>query len=102
MKDLAPSVELGVSQRRGVNATAPKVWLKNELVRVGLAESLCTYVMMVREASLQKISKVLDAFTLLDVIICSSKLTKMPLTSIICFTSLLLFIWFWTLLYSYL
>uniref|UniRef100_A0A8C4DA90 Aquaporin 7 n=1 Tax=Dicentrarchus labrax TaxID=13489 RepID=A0A8C4DA90_DICLA len=47
MKDLMQSVELGVSQRKGVNVTGPKVWLKNEVVRVGLAESLCTYVMMV-------------------------------------------------------
>ncbi|XP_022600529.1 aquaporin-7-like [Seriola dumerili] len=47
MKDLVQSVELGVSQRKGIKATRPKVWLKNELVRVGLAESLCTYVMMV-------------------------------------------------------
>lgn len=46
MKDLVQSVELGVSQRKGVNLTRPKVWLKNELVRVGLAEVLCTYVMM--------------------------------------------------------
>uniref|UniRef100_A0A3Q1EBT8 Aquaporin 7 n=1 Tax=Acanthochromis polyacanthus TaxID=80966 RepID=A0A3Q1EBT8_9TELE len=46
MKDLAQSVELGVSQRRGVYVTRPKVWVKNELVRVGLAETLCTYVMM--------------------------------------------------------
>lgn len=49
MRDLVQSVELGVSQRKGVNVTQPKVWLKNELVRVGLAESLCTYVMMVRK-----------------------------------------------------
>ncbi|KAG8007480.1 Aquaporin-7 [Nibea albiflora] len=46
MKDLVQSVELGVSQRKGVNVTRPRVWLKNEFVRVGLAESLCTYVMM--------------------------------------------------------
>lgn len=47
MKDLVESVELGVSQRKGVIITKPKVWLKNEYVRVGFAESLCTYVMMV-------------------------------------------------------
>lgn len=41
------SVDLGVSQRKGGNATRTKVWLKNEFVRVGLAESFCTYVMMV-------------------------------------------------------
>ncbi|KAI3370327.1 hypothetical protein L3Q82_025096 [Scortum barcoo] len=46
-EDLVESVELGVTQRKGVHVTRPKVWLKNELVRVGLAESLCTYVMMV-------------------------------------------------------
>nr|XP_046240370.1 aquaporin-7 [Scatophagus argus] len=47
MKDLVESVELGVPPGKGVNATRPKVCLKNELIRVGLAESLCTYVMMV-------------------------------------------------------
>ncbi|KAM3621722.1 uncharacterized protein V6R79_015128 [Siganus canaliculatus] len=46
MKDLVQSMEMGVSQRKGVNVTRPKVWLKNEYVRVGLAETLCTYVMM--------------------------------------------------------
>lgn len=44
MKDL---VDLGVSGRKGVDVTRPKVWIKSELVRVGLAELLCTYVMMV-------------------------------------------------------
>lgn len=48
MKDLVESVELGVSKRKGVHGTRPKVWLRNELLRIGLAESLCTYVMMVR------------------------------------------------------
>lgn len=48
MKDLVETVELGVSQRNGAVGTRPRVWLRNELVRVGLAESLCTYVMMVR------------------------------------------------------
>lgn len=57
MKDLVESVELGVSQRKGVIITKPKVWLKNEYVRVGFAESLCTYVMMVRKHLLQKMSK---------------------------------------------
>ncbi|XP_041803850.1 aquaporin-7 [Chelmon rostratus] len=47
MKDFVESVELGVSQRKGVNAARPRVWLKSEFVRVGLAESLSTYVMMV-------------------------------------------------------
>lgn len=46
MKDLVQPVEAGVSQRRGGNLTRPKVWLKNELIRVGLAECLSTYVMM--------------------------------------------------------
>lgn len=50
MKDLVQSVELGVTQRKGVKVTRPKVWIKNELVRVGLAECLCTYVMMVRKS----------------------------------------------------
>ncbi|XP_008318637.1 aquaporin-7 [Cynoglossus semilaevis] len=43
MKDLA---EAGVSLRKGGKVTRPKVWIKSELVRVGLAECLCTYVMM--------------------------------------------------------
>ncbi|KAM7005897.1 aquaporin-7 isoform 2-T2 [Tautogolabrus adspersus] len=47
MKDLVQSVEVGVSQRKGVKVSRSKVWLQNEVVRVGLAESLCTYVMMV-------------------------------------------------------
>ncbi|KAM9408754.1 aquaporin-7 [Pholidichthys leucotaenia] len=46
MKDLVQSVEIRATQRRGVTVTRPKVWLKNEFVRVGLAESLSTYVMM--------------------------------------------------------
>nr|XP_020448276.1 aquaporin-7-like isoform X2 [Monopterus albus] len=45
--DSVQSVELEVPQKKGVNITKPRVWLKNEVVRVGLAESLCTYVMMV-------------------------------------------------------
>ncbi|KAM4613678.1 aquaporin-7 [Polymixia lowei] len=41
------SLELGEPrQRRGCLARS-KLWLKNELFRVGLAETLCTYVMMV-------------------------------------------------------
>lgn len=47
MKDLVQSVELGVSQRKRATVSRPRVWLKNEHVRVGLAETLCTYVMMV-------------------------------------------------------
>ncbi|XP_068171759.1 aquaporin-7 [Antennarius striatus] len=47
MKDLVESVELGASQQKRVNMTRPRVWIKNEFVRVGLAEILCTYVMMV-------------------------------------------------------
>ncbi len=77
MKDLVESVELGVSQRKGVHLTRPKVWLKNELVRVGLAESLCTYVMMVRKRkSLEKMCKALNALTALVVIMCNFKLPK--------------------------
>lgn len=78
MKDLVESVELGVSQRKGVNVTRPRVWLKNELVRVGLAESLCTYVMMVRK----KMSKALYALTVLVVKMCNFKQPKMSLMSI--------------------
>lgn len=48
MKDLVESVELGVSKRRGVGGTRPRSCLRNELLRIGLAELLCTYVMMVR------------------------------------------------------
>lgn len=46
MKDLVQSVELGVSERKGVKVTRPRVWIQNEVVRVGLAETLCTYIMM--------------------------------------------------------
>lgn len=46
MKELVQSVELGGSQRKGVKASTTKVWLQNEVVRVGLAETLCTYIMM--------------------------------------------------------
>ncbi|XP_029990298.1 aquaporin-7 [Sphaeramia orbicularis] len=46
MKDLVQSIDLGASQRKAVTVTRPRVWIKNEFVRVGLAESLCTYVMM--------------------------------------------------------
>ncbi|XP_015235357.1 PREDICTED: aquaporin-7-like [Cyprinodon variegatus] len=46
MKDLMQSVELGVSQRSQVEIKRPKVWLRSELSRVGLAEFLSTYVMM--------------------------------------------------------
>ena len=48
MKDLVQSIELGVSHQRG-GVTRPRAWLQNEVVRVGLAELLCTYVMMVRQ-----------------------------------------------------
>ncbi|CAK6958264.1 aquaporin-7 [Scomber scombrus] len=47
MKDLVQSVDMGVSQWKGVNVTRSKGWLKNEFIRVGLAEFLCTYIMMV-------------------------------------------------------
>ncbi|XP_028301672.1 aquaporin-7 isoform X2 [Gouania willdenowi] len=46
MKDSMKPVQQGVSERRGVHVTRTKNWLKNQLVRVGLAETLCTYVMM--------------------------------------------------------
>ncbi|XP_041836550.1 aquaporin-7 [Melanotaenia boesemani] len=46
MKDFVQTVELGVSRRKGTDVTRPKVWLRNEFVRVGLAEFLSTYVMM--------------------------------------------------------
>lgn len=62
MKDLAQSVKPGVFQQRGGKVTRPKVWLKNELIRVGLAESLSTYVMMVRIQHYHKISEVSYAF----------------------------------------
>nr|XP_057926952.1 aquaporin-7 isoform X2 [Doryrhamphus excisus] len=45
MKDFSQS-DQGVSQRQGTLVTR-SVRLRNELVRVGLAECLCTYVMMV-------------------------------------------------------
>jgi len=44
MKDLEPPV----SGRTRARAAGPRVWIKNQAVRVGLAETLCTYVMMVR------------------------------------------------------
>ncbi|KAK2862409.1 hypothetical protein Q5P01_001942 [Channa striata] len=47
MKDNGQPVEVGVSQQKEVKVPKHKVWLRNEFVRVGLAESLCTYVMMV-------------------------------------------------------
>ncbi|XP_056266935.1 aquaporin-7 [Pseudoliparis swirei] len=43
MKDLEPPV----SGRTRARAAGPRVWIKNQAVRVGLAETLCTYVMMV-------------------------------------------------------
>lgn len=46
MKDPAQSVQQGVSQRRAASTARPRVWLKNECVRLGLAETLCTFVMM--------------------------------------------------------
>ncbi|XP_029907011.1 aquaporin-7 [Myripristis murdjan] len=47
MKDLAQSLELRGPQRKGGCKTRSRLWLQNELLRVGLAETLCTYVMMV-------------------------------------------------------
>ncbi|XP_003973612.2 aquaporin-7 [Takifugu rubripes] len=46
MKEMAESMELGVSQQRGATGSRPRAWLQNECVRVGLAETLCTYIMM--------------------------------------------------------
>lgn len=51
MKDLVESVELGVTKRKGVGGTRPRSCFRNELFRIGLAELLCTYVMMVRSIS---------------------------------------------------
>lgn len=51
MKDTAESVELGVSQHRGAAGGRTRSWLQSEVVRVGLAETLCTYIMMVRETA---------------------------------------------------
>lgn len=62
MKDLVQSVKPRVFQQRGGKVTRSKVWLKNELIRVGLAESLSTYVMMVRIQYYHKISEVSYAF----------------------------------------
>lgn len=46
---MAESLELGVSRQRGATVSRTKAWLQNEFVRVGLAETLCTYIMMVRD-----------------------------------------------------
>lgn len=47
MKDLVQSIDLGASQRKGISiVTRPRVWIKSELIRVGLAETLSTFVMM--------------------------------------------------------
>ncbi|RVE72996.1 hypothetical protein OJAV_G00044120 [Oryzias javanicus] len=46
MKDLVPSAKTEVSERKGQDGTQPRVWIKNEAARVGLAETLSTYVMM--------------------------------------------------------
>uniref|UniRef100_A0A8C7X3G9 Aquaporin 7 n=1 Tax=Oryzias sinensis TaxID=183150 RepID=A0A8C7X3G9_9TELE len=46
MKDLVPSAKIGVSELKGQVGTQPRVWIKNEAARVGLAETLSTYVMM--------------------------------------------------------
>lgn len=49
MKDTADSTDLGVSQQRSAAGSRTRAWLHNEFVRVGLAETLCTYIMMVRD-----------------------------------------------------
>ncbi|XP_053723291.1 aquaporin-7 [Synchiropus splendidus] len=46
MKDLVRAGKVGVPQR-GLFQSARFVWLKNEYLRLGLAETLCTYVFMV-------------------------------------------------------
>lgn len=48
MKDRAAPLELGLSRQREAAGSRTRSWLQNELVRVGLAETLCTYIMMVR------------------------------------------------------
>lgn len=50
-KDLGELVELGVSKKKAVGRTRPRSFFRNELFRIGLAELLCTYVMMVRSIS---------------------------------------------------
>ena len=46
---MVEAVELGLPQRKVATGTRLKAWLRNEYVRVGLAELLCTYIMMVRK-----------------------------------------------------
>ncbi|XP_076027118.1 aquaporin-7 [Genypterus blacodes] len=43
---MVQSLDLGVSQQKGVTMPRARRWLRNELLRVGLAETLCTYIMM--------------------------------------------------------
>lgn len=57
MKDTAESMDLGVSQQRSAAGSRTWAWLQNEFVRVGLAETLCTYIMMVRDIPQQKKTK---------------------------------------------
>lgn len=59
MKDFVQSVEVGVPQQRRVEIKSPKVWLRNEVSRVGLAEFLSTYIMMVRIQTLKGILSML-------------------------------------------
>lgn len=54
MKDTAESMDLAVSQQRSAAGSRTRAWLQNEFVRVGLAETLCTYIMMVRDIPQQK------------------------------------------------
>ncbi|KAF6731805.1 putative aquaporin-7-like protein 3 [Oryzias melastigma] len=46
MKDLVTSAKTEVSEQKGQDGTQRRVWIKNEAARVGLAETLSTYVMM--------------------------------------------------------
>lgn len=48
MKDLVTSAKTEVSEQKGQDVTQRRVWIKSEAARVGLAETLSTYVMMVR------------------------------------------------------
>ena len=72
MRDLVQSIDLGVSHQRG-GVTRPKAWLQNEVVRVGLAELLCTYVMMVRQHHYKRCLQCFHALTACWVKMCKMK-----------------------------
>lgn len=48
-------------QRESKGATM--AWVKNEVIRVGLAETLSTFVMMVRSLCLQQLLHILSALS---------------------------------------